>query len=79
MHGIKNVTGADPWNAARCIHGEPRDCDVEDDKDLGKSIKAGTRNVVRKPEDMHRSFGVPTIRKEIPLKHVQSVADYQVS
>jgi len=28
VHGIRNVTGADPWNAARCIHGEPRDCDV---------------------------------------------------
>ena len=23
VHGIKNITGNDPWNAARCIHGEP--------------------------------------------------------
>ena len=23
VHGIKNVQGEDPWNAARCIHGEP--------------------------------------------------------
>lgn len=51
VHGIKNVTGDDPWNAARCIHGEPRSCDVQDDKDLGKSIKPGCRNVVRKEED----------------------------
>ena len=76
VHGIKNVTGDDPWNAARCIHGEPRDCDVTDDKDLGKSIKPGTRNVVRKDDDQHRAFGVPTIRKDIPYKDFRSVADY---
>jgi EF-hand domain-containing family member B len=23
VHGIKNVQGENPWNAARCIHGEP--------------------------------------------------------
>ena len=49
------------------------------DKDLGKSIKPNCRNVVRKEEDMHRSFGVPTIRKDIPYKEFRSVADYQVS
>lgn len=47
------------------------------DKDLGKSIKPNCRNVVRKEEDMHRSFGVPTIRKDIPYKEFRSVADYQ--
>lgn len=23
VHGVRNVQGSDPWNAARCIHGEP--------------------------------------------------------
>jgi hypothetical protein len=23
VHGIKNIQGKDPWNAGRCIHGEP--------------------------------------------------------
>jgi len=23
VHGIRNVQGDDPWNAGRCIHGEP--------------------------------------------------------
>jgi len=32
---------------------------------------------VRKEEDRLRSFGVPTIRKDIPDKKFRSVADYQ--
>ena len=77
MHGIKNVQGKDPWNAGRCIHGEPNAKEVEPDRDLGFSVKPNCRNVVRKEEDRHRSFGVPTIRKDIPTKEFRSVADYQ--
>lgn len=77
VHGIKNVQGEDPWNAARCIHGEPNDKQVIPDHDLGKSVKPNCRNVVRTEEDRHRSFGVPTIRKDIPFKEFKSVADYQ--
>ena len=79
VHGIKNVQGADPWNAARCIHGEPDLKQLLPDKDLGKSTKPNCRNVVRKEEDKYRSFGVPTIRTDIPQKPKRSVADYQVS
>jgi len=28
VHGVKNIQGTDPWNAARCIHGEPGDLEV---------------------------------------------------
>jgi len=52
---------------------------VVDDKDLGKCVKPGCRNVVRKEADQHRAFGVPTIRKDIPFKEFRSVADFQVS
>ena len=79
VHGIKNVQGSDPWNAARCIHGEPNTNEVLPDHDLGKSVKPNCRNVVRKEEDRHRSFGVPTVRTDIPFKDRKSVADYQVS
>ena len=65
VHGIKNVQGADPWNAARCIHGEPSQEELMPDKDLGKSIKPNCRNVVWKEEDKDRSFGVPTVRNDI--------------
>jgi len=71
------VQGSDPWNAARCIHGEPNAKEVLPDKDLGKSIKPNCRNVVRDEKDINRSFGCPTIRKDIPYKDFKSVADYQ--
>jgi len=77
VHGVKNVQGADPWNAARCIHGEPSAKEVLPDRDLGKSLKPNCRNVVRKEEDVDRSFGCPTIRKDIPYKEYKSMADYQ--
>ena len=76
VHGIKNVQGENPWNAARCIHGEPNASQIEPDRDLGKSTKPNCRNVVRKEADRHRSFGLPTIRNDIPLKDFKSVADY---
>jgi len=44
---------------------------------LGKSIKPNCRNVVREEKDIDRSFGCPTIRKDIPFKTFKSVADYQ--
>lgn len=47
------------------------------DHDLAKSVKPNCRNVVRKEEDVNRSFGVPTVRTDIPYKVFKSVADYQ--
>lgn len=76
VHGIKNVQEKDAWNAARCIHGEPTDRDLMPDNDLGRSTKPNCRNLVRKEEDAHRSFGVPTIRTDIPYKEFRSVADF---
>jgi hypothetical protein len=77
VHGVRNLTGGEQWNAGRCIHGEPTASQILPDHDLGKSVKPNCRNVVRKEEDQHRSFGVPTIRKDIPYKDFKSVADYQ--
>jgi hypothetical protein len=47
------------------------------EKDLGISAKIGARNMVRRPEDAHRAFGCPTVRTDIPMKKIKSVADYQ--
>lgn len=77
VHGVKNVQQDDAWNAARCIHGEPIERDLNTDDDLGRSTKPNCRNLVRKQEDAHRSFGVPTIRNDIPFKDFRSVADFQ--
>ena len=46
------------------------------DKDLGKCVKSGCRNEVRRPEDASRAFGAPTIRTDIPFKEKKSVADH---
>jgi hypothetical protein len=51
---------------------------LQPDKDLGKSVKPGCRNTVRKEEDMNRVFGTPTIRTDIPYREKRSVADFNV-
>jgi hypothetical protein len=77
-YGVKNIVGSDIWNAAKCIHGEPTEKEVQPDKDLGRCTKAGSMNQVRRPEDQNRSFGTPTIRTDIPYKENRSIADYEV-
>ncbi len=77
-YGVRNIVGGDNWNAARCIHGEPNEKELQPDADLGKTNKVGCRNIVRKPEDEVRSFGTPTIRTDIPYKEKRSIADYNV-
>lgn len=78
MFGVKNtsIVGNDSWNAAKCLHGEPTEKELEVDRDLGKCVKPGSRNQVRRPEDANRAFGCPTIRTDIPFKEKRSVADY---
>ena len=51
--------------------------ELRPDDDLGKCVKPGSRNMVRRPEDKNRAFGCPTIRTDIPYKEFKSVADYQ--
>ena len=75
--GVKNVV-SDQWNAAKCIYGEPaNEKYLEPDKDLGKCTKLNCTNKVKRPEDEHRVFGVPSIRTDIPPMKMQSVADPQ--
>ena len=50
--------------------------ELQPDFDLGRSKKLNCTNQVRKPEDSNRSFGVPTIRTDIPFKSKRSVADF---
>ena len=79
VHGVKNVQGGNTWNAARCIHGEPTEVELREDNGLGRSTKPNCRNLVRREEDAHRSFGCPTIRTDISFPNKRSVADFQVS
>jgi hypothetical protein len=83
VHGAKNQQvdprdpTAAPWNAARCIHGEPTEGDVQAERDLGRSLKPGCGNFVQREEDRERAFGLPTVRSDVPQKKLRSVADYQ--
>jgi hypothetical protein len=79
VFGVRNVVGNDVWNAAKCIHGQPTEKHLQPDIDLGKSVKPGCRNTVRKEEDSNRVFGTPTIRTDIPFKEKRSIADYNVN
>ena len=65
------------WNVGKCITGEPSAQQLKPDKDLGITNRIGCRNIVRKPEDANRAFGCPTIRTDIPMKKMKSVADHQ--
>jgi hypothetical protein len=56
--------------------GEPTERELQPDRDLGRSAKVGGRNMVRRDEDALRTFGCPTIRTDIPMKKIQSLADY---
>ena len=69
-----NVEGQ--WNAGKCINGEPGVRELLPDYDLGTCTKIGSRNVVRDEGDMHRVFGAPTVRVDIPKKKLKSVADH---
>ncbi len=79
VFGVKNIVGNDIWNAAKCIHGQPTEKEIQPDKDLGRCTKPGSMNIVRKPEDWNRAFGTPTVRTDIPYKEKRSVADYNVT
>lgn len=74
VYGIKN--NVKDWNAAKCLTGEPTERELKPDHDLGMSKKLNCTNQVRRPQDANRSFGVPTIRTDIPFKEKRSVADY---
>eukprot|EP00350_Pseudokeronopsis_sp_OXSARD2_P011589 CAMPEP_0170544658 /NCGR_PEP_ID=MMETSP0211-20121228/3331_1 /TAXON_ID=311385 /ORGANISM="Pseudokeronopsis sp., Strain OXSARD2" /LENGTH=154 /DNA_ID=CAMNT_0010848353 /DNA_START=687 /DNA_END=1151 /DNA_ORIENTATION=- len=74
--GVKNLVGGEVWNVGKCLNGEPTAKELAPDTDLGKSVKPGCRNTVRKDEDWKRSFGAPTIRTDIPYKEKRSIADY---
>jgi len=60
------------WGVRECI-GNYRDDEQQPDKDLGKSVRPGWRNI--SPDG--KLFGVPSIRSDIPAPSLKSVADHQ--
>lgn len=57
--------------------GEPTLRELVPDADLGRCMRPGSRNIVRRPQDADRAFGCPSVRTDIPMKSFKSVADHQ--
>lgn len=62
----------DEFNAGETLRGNYSEEDLQPDKDLGKSIRPGWRNVT---DDENRVFGCPTERSDIRPPNQISVAD----
>ena len=71
VFGMASQSGPE-WGVRECI-GNYTPEEQQPDKDLGRSIRPGWRNIA--PEG--RYFGVPSIRSDIPAPMLKSVADHQ--
>jgi len=60
------------WGVRECIGNYTPD-EQQPDRDLGRSIRPGWRNMA----PPSRQFGVPSIRSDIPAPSLKSVADHQ--
>ena len=70
----------DDWNAGRCIHGDestvtPKSLDA--DVDLGRDYHYSCKLDTLKPieRDINKIYGVPSIRRDLPIKPFKSVSD----
>lgn len=61
------------WGVDKLLKGEYGPADQEPDADLGKSLRPGYRNTA--PED--KTFGVPSVRTDLPLPKSRGIADNQ--
>ena len=72
VYGMPSQSGPE-WGVRECI-GNYTPEEQAPDKDLGRSIRPGWRNV---SANEARVFGVPSIRSDIPAPALKSVADHQ--
>mmetsp|Transcript_17367 Transcript_17367/g.66146 ORF Transcript_17367/g.66146 Transcript_17367/m.66146 type:complete len:423 (-) Transcript_17367:66-1334(-) len=73
-YGVASVRrGAEEWDAKQCIQGDYDEDDQAPDRDLGKTMTPGFRNLTTET----RAFGVPSIRSDIPRYERKSLADQQ--
>ena len=72
VYGMPSQSGPE-WGVRECIGNYTPD-EQQPDKDLGRSIRPGWRNI---SANQARVFGVPSIRSDIPSPALKSVADHQ--
>lgn len=77
--GLKSKLG-DAWNAGRCIYGNPSEISktsLEPDPDLGRNYRYKLKNKKLTPIEygIDKTFGIPSIRNDLPKKKFVSVTD----
>ena len=70
----------DEWNAGRCIHGDETTVtpkSVASDIDLGRDhhYSYKLKNLQPIERDLNKTYGVPSIRRDLPAKKLKSVCD----
>lgn len=78
--GVSTIKSSDNnWNLAKCIHGDSNR-NIQADPDLGRSVQNKSRLSARQPRehDPNKTFGVPSIRRDLPSKKNVSVCDINV-
>lgn len=81
IFGVKSIKDEESnWNAGKCLYGEAGKI-IEPDKDLGRSILHRSRLSARQPREYlpEKTFGVPSVRYDLPKKKNVSVNDITVS
>ena len=68
------------WNVGKCIHGDQSTLNknnLEPDIDLGRDVhyKNRVKNLQPSQRDLNRTYGVPSIRNDLPKKELKSVSD----
>jgi len=71
VYGMASQAGPE-WGVRECI-GNYTPEEQQPDRDLGRSIRPGWRNM----GPPQRVFGVPSIRSDVPAPALKSVADHQ--
>ena len=71
---IKNVQ--DQWNIGKCLQGDVH-VNNQNDTDLGRSVLHRSKLPSRQPKDFdpNKTFGVPSVREDLPKKRNVSVND----
>jgi hypothetical protein len=73
IFGVNKAKKGDEWGAGDCITGSYTEEQQAPDRDLGCSSKKGWRNIATTT----RAFGCPSVRKDVPVPELRSIADCQ--
>ncbi len=79
-HAFGKGSNFEEWNAGRCIHGDGNTVNNETmkpDIDLGRDSHYRNKLINLQPSqrDLNRTYGVPSIRSDLPQKKLKSVTD----